>query len=142
MTTLLRSRSVLLLFAVAMALFVACSSDADPVDSATSTPPALPPTWPQVYSGPAIADGIPVPEGFTILARIDDYESPSVQTLPGRYLALTVAPFEEKWWDEDIAFYLIGRDGTEIKAAETAHYKQRFTPTTDLQFVLTFARLP
>jgi hypothetical protein len=83
-----------------------------------------------------------VPEGFTILARIDDYESPSVETLPGRYLALTVAPFEEKWWDQDIAFYLVGADGTEIEAAESARYEQRFTPTSDLQFALTFPRLP
>jgi len=140
MISLMRSRSVLLLFTVAMSLLVACSSDDEP--AATSTPPALPPSWPQVYSGPAIADGIPVPEGFTVLARIDDYESPSVETLPGRYLALTIAPFEEKWWDKDISFYLVGADGTEVEAAEYAHYEQRFTPTSDLQFVLTFPRLP
>ncbi len=142
MTTLLRSRSVLLLFALAMTLLTACSSDGDPTTTITPTPPALPPTWPQVYSGPAIADGVPVPEGFTILARIDDYESPSVQTLPGRYLALTVAPFEEKWWDKEIRFYILGSDGTEVEAAESDRYEQRFQPTSDLQFVLTFPRLP
>jgi hypothetical protein len=142
MTTLIRSRSVFLLLAVAMALLVACSSDDDPADTAATTPPALPPSWPQVYSGPAIAGGIPVPEGFTILARIDDYETPSVETLPGRYLALQVVPFENKWWDKEINFYLVGPDGTEVEAAETARYEQRFQPTSDLVFALTFPRLP
>ena len=142
MTTLIQTRSVLLLFAVALALLVACSSDDDPVDTATSTPPALPPSWPQVYSGPAIASGVPVPEGFTILARIDDYESPTVVTLPGRYLALQVVPFEQKWWGKKIRFYIVGSDGTEVEAAESAQYQQRFQPTSDLQFALTFPRLP
>jgi hypothetical protein len=142
MNTLLRSRSVFLLFVVTMTLLVACSSDNEPAETATVTPPALPPSWPQVYSGPAIAGDIPVPEGFTILARVDDYESTSVETLPGRYLALTVAPFEKKWWDKEITFYLVGADGTEVQAAESATYKQRFQPTSDLAFALTFPRLP
>jgi len=142
MTTLTRSRSIFLFLIVTMALLIACSSDDKPAETATATPPALPPSWPQVYSGPAIAGDVPVPEGFTILARIDDYESPSVETLPGRYLALTVAPFEKKWWDKDISFHLIGTGGTEVEATETARYEQRFQPSSDLGFALTFPRLP
>ena len=105
-------------------------------------PPGLPPAWPFIFSGDITAGGAPVPAGYTLVGRIDDYETRPVETLEGRYLALTVGPIQEKWFDRPITFYLIGPDGSEVKAEQTETFVVRPTPTGFMPYALVFPKLP
>ena len=142
--------------AIAGLLVIACSSDEDSPPPVISTPvPTVsstetvepdfsggPPTWPQVYSGNATASGQPVPAGFTVIARVGNYESQPIITLEGRYLALTVAPFDEDLWGRPITFHLVAPGGAEVQAEETETFNQSNQPTVDNTFPLQFPRLP
>ena len=83
-----------------------------------------------------------VPEGFTVIARVGSYESQPIITLPGRYLALTVAPFNEDLWGDPITFHLIAPSGAEVQAEETETFNQRNQPSVDNTFPLQFPNLP
>ncbi len=122
------------------ALLVACSGGDD--NGATPTPPLVPPAWPFVFGGPAFAGGEPVPTGYTLVGRIDDYDSAAVETLEGRYLALTVGPLQEKWFGRPITFHLIGPTGSEVRAEQTEIFAKRPQPTATNTFRLDFPRLP
>ena len=121
-----------------------------PVEPAGSTaptatvfvPPGLPPAWPFIFSGDITAGGAPVPAGYTLVSRIDDYESKPVVTLEGRYLALLAAPLQEKWFDRPITFHLIGPDGSEVKAEQTETFVVRPHPTSFMPYALVFPQLP
>ncbi len=131
-------------------LMIACSSDSEAtpatsepdVATATSDFPGGPPTWPQIYSGNATAAGQPVPAGFTVIARVGSYESQPIITLDGRYLALTVAPFDEELWGGAITYHLLAPDGAEVQAEETETFQQRNQPSANNAFPLKFPRLP
>ena len=131
-------------------VLIACSSDGEATpatsgpDAATEIPEFTggPPTWPQIYSGDAAAAGQPVPAGFTVIARVGNYESQPIMTLDGRYLALTVAPFDEELWGGAITFHLISPGGAQVQAEETETFQQRNQPSVDNTFPLKFPRLP
>ena len=145
-------RLVIIILAIAGLLVTACSSDnkatptvlAPDAGTATAEPDFSggPPTWPQLYSGNATAAGQPVPAGFTIIARVGNYESQPIITLDGRYLALTVAPFDEDLWGDPITFHLVAPGGAEVQAREVETFRQRNQPTVDNTFPLQFPRLP
>ncbi len=148
----LRFNHRLLIAALALVglLLIACSSDSE-ATTATSEPGAAtvtpdftggPPTWPQIYSGNATAAGQPIPAGFTVIARVGQYQSQPIMTLDGRYLALTVAPFDKELWGGAITFHLIAPDGAEVQAEETETFQQRNQPSVDNTFPLKFPRLP
>ena len=101
-----------------------------------------PPTWPQVYSGDATAAGQPVPAGFIVIARVGSYESQPITTLDGRYLALTVAPFDEELWGSTITYHLISPDGAEVQAEKSETFQRRNVPSVDNAFPLKFPSLP
>lgn len=146
-------RIPLIAMALAAMLVIACSSDDDatPATPATSVPIAStatpefsggPPTWPQVYSGNATAAGKPIPAGFIVIARVGSYESQPITTLDGRYLALTVAPFDVELWGATITYHLLAPDGAEVQAEESETFQQRNVPSVDNAFPLKFPRLP
>ena len=146
-------RATLAVIAWTAVFLIACSSDSEttPTPPAASEPGVItaipdfgggPPTWPQLYSGNATAAGQPVPAGFTVIARVGSYESQPIITLDGRYLALTVAPFDEELWGGAITFYLLAPGGAEVQAEETETFQQRNQPSVDNTFPLKFPRLP
>ena len=143
-------RVPLIAMALAVVLVIACSSEenATPATSepgvGTATPEFSggPPTWPQVYSGDATAAGQPVPAGFIVIARVGSYESQPITTLDGRYLALTVAPFDEELWGSTITYHLIAPDGAEVQAGESETFQRRNVPSVDNAFPLKFPSLP
>lgn len=98
---------------------------------------------PAVYRGTVTVAGGPAPDGFNIYARIDDYQSQSVQTEGGRYNILTVAPpapsqpfARNPYTGKTINFYLDG-----VQAEQTDTYNPGGIPLTkDLN--LTFPNLP
>ena len=99
--------------------------------SAQGLPPA-----PVTYSGTAMAGGAPVPDGYVITARIDDYLSQTVPVKDGFY-AVQVAPPETRHVGRGITF-LIGEE----PANETDAYRPLGHPTFRRNFNLTFGRLP
>ena len=132
---------------VAIAAPTATPTPVEPPGSTAPTatvfiPPGLPPAWPFIFSGDITAGGAPVPAGYTLVGRIDDYESGPVETLEGRYLALTVGPLQEKWFDRPVTFYLIGPDGSEVKAEQTETFVVRPHPTSFMPYALVFPQLP
>jgi hypothetical protein len=165
-------RVLYVVLALSSIFVIACSSDGEatpPIPTATSVPDAAtatpelaaatatpepdaraatpiftggPPTWPQIYSGNATVAGQPVPAGFTVIARVGSYESQPIITLDGRYLALTVAPFDEELWGGAITFHLLAPGGAEVQADETETFQPRNVPSVDNAFPLKFPRLP
>ncbi len=145
-------RLLLVFLAIAGLLVIACSLDDDAPATIAAPDPGTataepdfsggPPTWPQLYSGNATAAGQPVPAGFTVIARVGNYESQPIITLDGRYLALTVAPFNEDLWGRPITFHLVAPGGAEVQAEEIETFRQRNQPTVDNTFPLQFPRLP
>ena len=98
---------------------------------------ALPPP-PYIYIGSATVAGEPVPDGFTITARIDDYESDAVEVRDGRYTALTVGPPDRATYNNmRVTFHLEG-----IQASETDTYRAAGQPIVRRGFDLTFSALP
>ena len=99
--------------------------------SAQGLPPAS-----VTYSGTATAGGAPVPDGYVITARIDDYVSQPGPVMNGSY-AVQVAPPETRHVGRGITF-LIGDE----PASETDAYHPLGHPTLKRNFSLTFGRLP
>lgn len=110
----------------------------------TTPLPGMPPAWPFVFSGAAEAGGQPVPPGYQVVGRIDDYESDPVDIKEsgGRFLALTVGPLKERWFGRPITFHLIGPDGSEVQAEQSLEFIQRQRPTVFSSYQVKFPSLP
>ena len=94
-----------------------------------------PPNLPTVFSGSATGGGKAVPNGFTLVARIDTrYESAPVEVKDGRYELLVVAPDDQALIGQAVTFDLEG-----VLANQTATYQPGVVNTS---FNLTFPKLP
>ncbi len=95
---------------------------------------------PNIFSGAATtADGQPVPDGFTIEARVGGYESQPVDVRNGEYWSLTVGPSDNTYHNKTITFHLAGV----VDAAETAIFSATsLLPISKKDFHLTFPNLP
>ncbi len=99
---------------------------------------AAQPAGPFFFSGPITAGGAPVPDGFTVVARLVSFESEPVEVKNGRYAGIVVnPPSTQEFVNQTITFHL----GSE-QAAETSTYVARGVPTIENDFRLTFARIP
>jgi hypothetical protein len=93
------------------------------------------PILPSVFSGTATAGGKPVPNGFTIVARIDTrYVSAPVEVTSARYEVLVVAPEDSALIGQTITFDLEG-----VTATQTATFQSGVVNTS---LNLTFPKLP
>ncbi len=110
--------------------------------SVKPTLPALPPAWPYIFNGDITVGGAPVPAGYTLVGRIDEYETQPIITLPGRYLALTVGPLDTVFFERPITFHLVSPAGGEVRADETDYFVGRDQPTLLDGFNLSFPSLP
>ncbi len=99
---------------------------------------AAQPAGPFFFSGPITAGGAPVPNGFTVVARLVSFESEPVEVKNGRYAGLIVSPGGgAEFLNQTITFHL----GSE-RAAETSTFVARSVPTIENDFRLTFTRIP
>ena len=88
-----------------------------------------------IFSGTVAAGGKAVPNGLTLVARIDDrYVSPPVELKGSRYDVLVVAPEDHTLVGQTITFDLEG-----VIASQTATYQPGAVNTS---FNLTFTKLP
>ena len=92
------------------------------------------PGIPHVFTGEARAGGQPVPDGYTITARLHDYETEPVAVKDGWYVSLLVSP-PAGVPGGAITFYLEGM----VKADQTIVYAEG---GLDLDFPLFFPSLP
>ena len=92
------------------------------------------PLLPALYSGNATAGGVPVPDGFLITARIQDYVSEPVPVQNGRYELLQVSPQGVAFTGKTITFHLDGAQADETDTFIPAKFR--------FSFDLTFPSLP
>ena len=71
---------------------------------------------PTIYSGTVTIGGLPAPDGLTVVARINDYQSEGVITKNGRYNFLIVAPPSIDYIIQIVTFHILEHD---IQAKET-----------------------
>ncbi len=129
MTTLIANRR-LILFIVAIAALGAALF-------ASEAGAQAPPPFPFIYKGSATTmDGAAVPDGFQIVAVIDDYTSEPATVQDGQYRDLTVAPDTGDYFNMSIKFVL-----WDVEALETEDYKRVGFPEFRT-LNLTFPNLP
>ena len=87
---------------------------------------------PTIYSGSVTIGGNPAPDGLTLVARINDYESEGVVTKNGRYSFLIVSPPTGAYFIETITFHIPELD---IQAQETDVFRGS---TATIEKALTF----
>ena len=87
---------------------------------------------PTIYSGSVTIGGNPAPDGLTLVARINDYESEGVVTKNGRYSFLIVSPPTIDYFIKTITFHIPELD---IQAAETDFFRGS---TAQFEKALTF----
>ncbi len=87
---------------------------------------------PTIYSGSVTIGGNPAPDGLTLVARINDYESEGVVTKNGWYSFLIVSPPTIDYFIETITFHIPELD---IQAAETDVFRGS---TAQFEKALTF----
>ncbi len=106
-----------------------------------------PPPGGITYFGTSTVDGIPVPDGYTIVGRVGDYESKPVTVVTtkdkdtgvetkGVYASLSVAA-DASFAGQTITFFL-----GDIQADQTDTYQPGGFPVIRRNFNLTFASLP
>ena len=105
-------------------------------------PSGWPAAWPFIYSGHIIADGVPVPEGYTLVGRIDDFESHPIVVKESKYWALTIGSVHKRHFDRPITFHLISPGGKEVEAEQSERFVQHHRPTEFRNFSLVFSKLP
>lgn len=88
------------------------------------------------YFGTATVNGAPVPDGYTITAKVGDYESNPVTVSNGYYQSLSVSLSEPSLSGETITFLLDG-----VPANETDIYQSGVVMAKP-NFNLTFSGLP
>ena len=126
------------------ALTVSCSLEKVAIDPTATIviPNGWPAAWPFIYSGKILADGVPVPEGYTVVGRIDDFESDPIVIKESKYWALTVGSVHSRHFDRPITFHLISPDGKEVAAEQSEQFVQYPRPTEFRNFLLVFSKLP
>ncbi len=117
------------LIAIAAAAFFALSTRAD-AQALTDSP--------YIFSGTVTVDGAAPPDGLTVHARVEDYRSPAVDVVGGKYEGLTVNPSGVHFDTKIITFYL----GDSVQAAETEVYRRSGIPVVFVDYELTFPNLP
>ena len=112
-------------FAIAAGVFSNGSANAQGVPS------------PYIYYGAAFANGVPVPDGFSIYAEMGSYRSEPVTVSNGRFESLVVAPTTGVFNNETVRFFLEG-----VPAIETDIFRRAGAPVIKPDFNLNFAKLP
>ena len=125
-----KGRSIRALIALAAALLVGIAMLGETF--AQGLPPA-----PFIYSGSATAGGAPVPNGFTIRARVGSYVSDPAAIVDGGFELLTVNPADTAFNNVEIVF-LLG----DVQADQTDTFRVVGFPLLNLEFDLTFPKLP
>jgi hypothetical protein len=96
------------------------------------------PALPTSYNGGLTVDGVPVPDGLKLLARVDGYESSPVITSGGRYERLVVQP-DQSDIGKTVTFHLDGVQANEMDVFSPGKSGPNYTR---LIFDLTFPSLP
>ena len=98
------------------------------------------PPLPLFYAGSVTIDGEAPPEGLTIIARIEDYESTAAAVVNGAYENLVVGPPRRAYNGRNITFHLNGV----VQATETGRYVIPGANESVFRFGfdLTFDRVP
>ena len=130
-----RTVMVLAVLAALAAGLVTAGQDTAQAQSQSEVPPL-----PLFYAGSVTIDGEAPPEGLTIIARIEDYESTAAAVVSGAYENLVVGPPRRAYNGRNITFHLNGV----VQATETGRY---VIPTAGQSvfrfgFDLTFDRVP
>ena len=119
-----------------LVLFVALAALAAALFASEASAQA-PPPFPFIFKGTATTvDGAPVPDGFQIFAKIDDYRSEPVDVVDGQYRDLTVGPRTHDYFNMTITFVL-----WDVEALETDEYRRVGFPEFKT-LNLTFPNLP
>jgi len=121
------ARLVLVVVAVGLAMSAATRVQAQHV-----------PGIPTSYNGALTVDGVPVPDGLMLLARVDGYESAPVITSGGRYERLVVQP-DQSFVGKTVTFHLDGVQANEMDVFSPGKSGPNYTR---LIFDLTFPSLP
>ena len=86
---------------------------------------------PTIYSGSVTIGNNTAPDGLTVVARINDYESNGVVTKNGRYNFLIVSPPTSQYFIETITFHIpeynIQAKETDIFRGNTAQFEKALT---------------
>jgi hypothetical protein len=86
---------------------------------------------PTIYSGSVSIGGNPAPDGLTVVARINDYESDGVLTKNGRYSFLIVLPPTIDYFIETITFHIpehaLQAKETDVFTGSTAQFEKALT---------------
>ncbi len=86
---------------------MACAVLAVPTQTALAQGPEIPP-FPILYGGRAYVDGVPVPEGTRVEARVGDYVTWTTVGPQGLYLNLVVGPPSRTYHFMPITFHATG----------------------------------
>ena len=97
------------------------------------------PVIPTIYSGAATVRQLPVPDGLSLVARVDSYESKAVTVQDGRYELLVVSPSDPSFIGKAVTFHL---DGVEAIETDSFEPGKSGPGGTRLVLDLTFPRLP
>ena len=71
------------------------------------------PPFPILYGGIALTDGVPLPEGTRLVARVGDHETWTTVEENGSYRNLLVGPPDDGYYYKVITFHVLGRDAVE-----------------------------
>ena len=86
---------------------------------------------PTIYSGPVTIGDNLAPDGLTLVARINDYESVGVTIKNGRYSFLIVSPPHSDYFIETVTFHIpeldIQAQETDIFRGNTAQFEKALT---------------
>lgn len=133
-----RSRLLLFVAIVLIAVTAATCSSEEPTPTVSSSPVA----FPYIFSGTFTVNGEPGPQGIPMFARLGDARGPFNNSIrPGEYINVSVAPTNMDDIGGEITFFLGHPDEDPVKAEETFI----FDPTVEPRFVslnLSFPRLP
>ena len=86
---------------------------------------------PTIYSGSVTIGDNTAPDGLTVIARINDYESDGVVTKNGRYSLLFVSPPTNQYFIETITFHILEYN---IQANETDIFRGNTSQFENLRF--------
>jgi DNA-directed RNA polymerase specialized sigma24 family protein len=100
-----------------------------PTPTITPTPtrvaadrPVYFPPFPNIYSGSVMIDGMPAPDGSSVFARVDNYQTRDVKVVDGRYNMLIIGPPSPSAFGHKVTFHLRVGDG-DTTASEAAAFQ-------------------
>ena len=71
------------------------------------------PPFPILYGGISLADGVPLPHGTRLVARVGDHETWTIVEANGWYRNLLVGPPDDSYYYKVITFHALGGDALE-----------------------------